>query len=327
VVVHWVNLPNILARGRIATDSHCWNGRWQTEVDGWRLTLDRRHDYDSITEKKTAPMFVLTHVMEVRRVDGTSFDVASASQLLECLRVCFSFAFGRWVAPALPVGYDSTDQVVWEEWTSPICHPYQTIGAAWLYRLRSDDLAELVERALSAFLDSVRPGITRFQMVLAVQSVEAGFVEQRIMAAFPALENLAWVTLVLGRLVPRQQYQDRRKWPGERRLRRLLELAQVPTGIDASAVPALAAFAAAENLDDGPAAVTAVRNRLIHPKNPHDQIYHLDGLVQDAWLLSRHYLTLLILHSIGYRGSYVKLVPPHGWAGDAKSVPWAVVTP
>lgn len=327
MVVHWVNLPNILAGGRIATDSHCWNGRWQTEVDGWRLTLDRRHDYDSVTETETASLFVLTHVMEVRRVDGASFDVASVSQLLECLRVCFSFAFGRWVAPVLPVGYDSADQVVWEEWTSPICHPYQTIGAAWLYRLWSDDLAELVERALPAFLDPARPGITRFQMVLAVQSVEAGFVEQRIMAAFPALENLAWVTLVLGGLVPRQQYRDPRSWPGERRLRRLLELAQVPIGIDAAAVPALAAFAATENLGDGPAAVTAVRNRLIHPKNPHDQIYHLDGLVQDAWLLSRHYLTLLILHSIGYRGSYVKLVPPHGWASNAKSVPWAATTP
>jgi hypothetical protein len=326
VVVHWINLPNIQAHGRIATEENCWIGRWQIAVDGWRLTLDRRHDYDGVTKIETAPLFVLTHVMEVRRADAASFDVVSASHLLECLRVCFSFAFGRWVAPTLPVGYDSADQVVWEEWTSPICDPYQEIGAAWLYRLRSDDLIELVERALPAFLDPARPGITRFQMVLAVQSVETGFMEQRIMAAFPALENLAWVTLVLGGLVTRREYRNSQIWPGERRLRRLLQLAQVPVNIDTAALPALAAFAATENVRDGPAAVTAVRNRLIHPKNPHDQIYHLSGLVQDAWLLSRHYLTLLILHSIGYQGSFVKLVPPGGWAGDAKPVPWAAVT-
>jgi hypothetical protein len=106
-------------------------------------------------------------------------------------------------------------------------------------------------------------------MILASQSVEAGFVEQRTLAAFPALENLP----------------------------------------------------------DGPAAVASVRNRLIHPKTPHDQIYHLDGLVVDAWLLTRHYLTLLILHSIDYRGSYVRLLPPFGWAGNAVPVPWAPVSP
>lgn len=328
VIVHWINLPNILSLGRIATDVACWNGRWQTEVDGWRITLDRRHDYNiAMEEAHAASLFVLTHVMEVRRVDSGTFDVDSASQLLECFRVCLSFAFGRWVAPALPVGYDSTDQVVWEEWTAPICDPAKTIGSAWLYPLRSDDLAELVKRALPAFLDPARPGITRFQMVSAVQSVETGFVEQRILATFPALENLAWVTLVLGGLVPRQQYKNSHTWPGERRLRRLLERANIPTELDATALPALAAFATAENLPDGPAAVTAVRNRLVHPQTPYDQIYHLDGLTVDAWLLSRHYLTLLILHSIAYDGSYVQLLPPFGWAGDAKPVPWAAVTP
>jgi hypothetical protein len=97
--------------------------------------------------------------------------------------------------------------------------------------------------------------------------------------------------------------------------------------IDAVALPTLAAFARAENLSDGPAAVTAVRNRLVHPQTLYDQIYHLDGLALDVWLLSRHYLNLLILHSINYQGSYVQLLPPFGWAGDAKSVPWAVVTP
>lgn len=326
VIVHWINLPNILAHGRIATDEsgngHCWLGRWETTVGGWHVTLDRRHDYDSVmVDTETAPLFVLTHVMEVRQADGGSFDVASARQLLECLRVCFSFAFGRWVAPALPVGYGAAGQVVWEEWTSPICYPAQTIGAAWLYPLRPDDLAELVKHSLPAFLDQTRPGITRFQMISAVQSVETGFVEQRIMVAFPALENLAWATLVLGCRVPKREYKNKRKWPGERRLRRLLELAHVPIDIDAATLPTLAGFAATKKLD-GPAAVTTIRNMLIHPASPQDQIYHLDGLVLDAWLLSRHYLTLLVLHSIGYQGSYVKLVPPYGWAGDAKPVPW-----
>jgi hypothetical protein len=42
------------------------------------------------------------------------------------------------------------------------------IDSAWLYRLWTDDLAELVRCALPTFLDPPRPGITRFQMVSAV---------------------------------------------------------------------------------------------------------------------------------------------------------------
>lgn len=49
----------------------------------------------------------------------------------------------------------------------------------------------------------------------------------------------------------------------------------------------------------------------------------LDGLVAEVWLLARHYLVLLILHSIGYRGPYRDLRRTTGWAGDLTKVPWA----
>ncbi|WP_446216281.1 hypothetical protein [Micromonospora sp. IBHARD004] len=325
VLVHWMNLPNIL--GPIVLFAagsgrrQWWAGRWQAQVDGWVLTLDGRPDHrDALKDAHLQHVHVLTHVMDIRRSDGSSFDVPAVRHLLESLRVGLSFAFGRWVAPLLPVGYDSRGRIVWEAWTSPICDPAQRIGSAWLYAGRPDDLTELVTRTVTAFNDDSRPGITRFQMQLAVQAVESGFVEQRIMAAFPALENLAWQALVLdGKMTPTAY----KKEPAEDKLRRLLNGAHIPTDIDAAALPALAGFASTERLD-GPTAVTRVRNRLIHPKSPTDQIYRHDGLVHDVWLLSRHYLTLLILHSIGYQGSYVKVVPPAGWSSDATAVPWAV---
>jgi len=68
-------------------------------------------------------LYVLTHVMEIRRVDHGDFDVDAVERLLDCLRLTFSFAFGRWVAPVVPVGYDPAGNVAWELWTSPICDP------------------------------------------------------------------------------------------------------------------------------------------------------------------------------------------------------------
>jgi hypothetical protein len=323
VLVHWMNLPDIVGKvGLFASNAggkHWWAGRWEAQVDGWTLTLDSRPDHrEVLKDAHLRHLYVLTHTMEIRRSDGSSFDVPAAKHLLEALRVGLSFAFGRWVAPLLPIGYDTNDQIAWETWTSPICDPAERIGSAWLYPGRPDDLTEFVTRTLAAFNDHCRPGITRFQMTLGVQTVQSGFVEQRIMTAFPALENLAWQALVLSGQMTSTVYNSER---AQDKLRRLLTGAHIATDVDAAALPALAAYASTERLD-GPAAITRVRNRLIHPRSPDDQIYRYEGLVQDVWLLVRRYLTLLILHSIGYQGSYVKLVPLAGWAGDTVPVPW-----
>jgi len=105
--------------------------------------------------------------MEIRRADHGEFDIDAVERLLDCLRVTFSFAFGRWVAPVLPVGYDHAGNVAWETWTSPICDPAKSIGSPSLYRGRPDDLTELVRCAVPAFNDT-RPGNMRFQMSLAI---------------------------------------------------------------------------------------------------------------------------------------------------------------
>jgi hypothetical protein len=68
--------------------------------------------------------------------------------------------------------------------------------------------------------------------------------------------------------------------------------------------------------------VTQIRNRLVHPKGAQEDVYRLERLVTEAWLLTRHYLVLLILHSLGYRSSYRDLRKTTGWAGDVGQVPW-----
>lgn len=323
VLVQWMNLPNI--DGQIILTTHrdgtppWWRGRWRADVEGWHLTLDVRPDYaDTMAHVHDTYLYVFTHVMEIRRTDQGEFDIDDVESLLDCLRVTFSFAFGRWVAPVLPVGYDPAGDVAWEQWTSPICDPATTIGSPPLDRGRPDDLTELLRCAIPAFNDTARSGNTRFQMSLAIQAVESGFVEQRILAAAPALEHLAWSALVLSKRWTKKDYNDRTTAADQ--LRYVLQLANVPTDIDATALPALATFAQTDRMD-GPTAVTRVRNRLVHPTKLQDRIYRHDGLVQDAWHLSRRYVTLLLLHSIGYQGEYLDPASHTGWVGTAP-VPW-----
>jgi hypothetical protein len=98
------------------------------------------------------------------------------------------------------------------------------------------------------------------------------------------------------------------------------------TSIDIQRQPALAQFAVDESaaIDSlgGPTAVALVRNRLVHPKAPQDEVYHLKGLVRETWLLTRHCLNLLIFHWLGYSGSCQTVLGAVGWAGHVKPVPW-----
>jgi len=101
----------------------------------------------------------------------------------------------------------------------------------------------------------------------------------------------------------------------------------IPTDIDEELLPVTARFAAEEKqrqgrVLDGPDVVTQIRNRLVHPRGGQERVYRLEGLVAEVWLLTRHYLVLLILHSLGYQASYRDLRKTRGWAGEVGSVPW-----
>jgi hypothetical protein len=103
-------------------------------------------------------------------------------------------------------------------------------------------------------------------------------------------------------------------------LRYLLEEARISTDIDPSLFPSLAAYATSLGID-GPAAATKVRNQLVHPRRPEQELQRHEGLVQDAWLMFRRYLTFLILHDIGYRGSALDPGKLSGWVWETDPVP------
>ncbi|MFJ1543347.1 hypothetical protein ACIODS_32935 [Micromonospora chalcea] len=326
LLVHWMNLPDILGNATLEErrdgQIHRWAGRWRGDIDGWSIILDSRPDLSKLVrDAHVENVFVLTHVMEVRRSDGELFSVKSAEDLLEQLRVGLSFALGRWVAPALPVGYGDSGKVLWESWSSVLCDPLQGTGAAWLYYHSTDDFDDYMRSLLGAFSREGEQGLLRFQMVFAVQTNNVGFIEQRVLAAFSVFENIEWIELVLGGRVSEAEYRSK-KWPGEARLREVLRSASISTDLGDFELPALEEFAKQENLKDGPAALVRLRNRLVHPNSPRDEVYRFAGASTDAWFLARHYLTMLILKRIGYPGRYSKQMPPFGWFGSTEPMPW-----
>ncbi len=329
IVAHWFNLPDF--HGPIAikrpdeVGDDGWLGRWETEVGGWKLTLDVRPDHARVWRQlDEARIYVMTHVMEIRRADGAAFTADEADPVLTALHVGVSFALGQWAAPMLPVGEDSAGEVVWEEWRPYHCDPARTISPGWWYEHDYAPLADFLGLVIPAFADPARLPALRLQMMLGVGAMnDQGFVEQRIMMGAAGLEHIMWQTLVLEGGMSKRAY---RKQPAHQSLRGILTGAHIPTDIDPELLPMTAMFATAKarqgKILDGADVVTQVRNRLVHPKGAREQIYRLEGLLAEAWLLIRHYLALLILHSLGYQGAYRDLRKNRGWAGEVDNVPW-----
>lgn len=332
VVAHWFNLPN--SHGPIGLHSrtddgvhHSWSGRWIIETNGWKITFDVRPDHHRVwRDLYRTHVYVMTHVMDLRRVDGKEFTAAAAEYVLTALHVGISFALGYWAAPMLPVGLDAEEKIVWENWRSYHCDPARSIGLGWWYDQDIDSLSSLLRSVIDEFADPERLVQLRLQMMLAIIVIsDKGFVEQRITSGAAGLEHIAWQDLVLSGRMTKNDYKKLR---AAGRLRLLLKEADISLDVDPDLFPVATTFMSQERKPqgrslDGADVVTRTRNRLVHPQGAQENVYQLSGLLGEVWLLIRHYLSLLILHSLGYEGAYRDLIRSEGWVSDVVKVPWA----
>lgn len=319
VVVHWVNIPWIWPAEGLYDGRRSWTGRWQAQGAGWSMVLDSRPDLSrTFPIMKQSHHFAATHTGELRRVDGSSFDIDSAADALYGWQVALSFALGRWVAPALPVGFDAAGRRAWEQWVPWRCDEVDGYMGWWDSR-NGDDLKDFVSLFLEAWFDpnsdpSRRDLVWHVCHHLIAANHRSTTVEGRIMLVQATLEYFSWVKYVLSGIRSRKEHKKSR---AVTHLRELLTVASISKEIPTTP-SALQQFAGDENLTDGPELVTCLRNRLAHPKDAHEP-YRIQHLVGRAWELSMQYGELLLLHELGYRGQFCRRVPLREWAHTKKN--------
>lgn len=336
IIAHWFNLPDWNGTIPLVMTTedgvpYDWSNRWRLEADGWQITFDARPDYkDAIKDIGRRRLYVMTHVMELRRTNGADFTVGQAEAVLEALHVGISFALGRWAAPMLPVAFDSEGRIVWEDWRTLHCDPLDSISPGWWYTRTMEPLGELLVAIIAQCSNPTRISYLRFQMMFAIVSINAsGFVETRIINGTAGLEHIGWERLFLSGKMNKRQYEGWEPYQGVKhkaagRLRLLLEEAGISVHLDPTLLPSAHQFATRNGATfDGADIVTQVRNRLVHPEGGQEAVYDDSGLLTEVWGLTRHYLVLLILHSLGYMGDYRDLRQFSGFAWDVISVPWA----
>jgi hypothetical protein len=319
VVTHWFNLPLVAPAKPLQAGGSTWAGRWNYEVNGWILTLDSRPDHMSVFPIACAtPKAVMTHVGELRKVNGSAFESKEVENVLFAFQMAFSFALGQWVAPALPVGFDTHGTRVWEQWADWRC---DAAGGyeSWVDLHQGNDLRDYARLFVEAWSDPDHHDIVKYFAHHVIAGNHSGTsVEGRIMIVQAGMEYLSWVDNVLSKKLSPKQYKSQYR-EAHYIVRSLLKAANIPSEVPIE-LDVLSTVARERHLD-GPSSVTWVRNRLVHPKYP-AEVYAIDRLVLQAWQLSMHYGDLLLLSRLGYRGKYMRRFPPGRNAHSSVDVPW-----
>jgi hypothetical protein len=293
-------------RGRIAAS------RITLDSDGWMIELDcRMDDQDVLDALKRTSGYGVTHVGRLRRADGSTFAADDCLGVLQALGVLLSFARGSRTEPFLLVGEDAAGHVRWRSWERPLVARWQRRGT-WFSPNDPRSLLPAFEGVMRRWADPHSREVLRRLIYLLVEG-QMSF-EPGLILSQAALELLSWQQLVIeSRAISAAGHE---KLEAADRLRLLLNAARVPLEIPDS-MRELIALAKQLSLTDGPAALTYLRNRWVHPPRK-GALESGRGEIGQAWALAQWYGDLATLRWLGFEGDYAPRVRP-----GSERVPWA----
>jgi hypothetical protein len=183
--------------------------------------------------------------------------------------------------------------------------------------------AEALKKAFAGFMHAWEREVWREPLVYATQMyVEANgpvFAETSLVLTQAALELIAWV-----RIVEEEESQTEpefNKLRASDRIRKLLEWLELDSAIPEQ-FAALRLEAARLGWVDGPHAIDAMRNALVHPRQ-RERIENTDLYARiELHELSLWYVELALLRAIGFDGQYSSRLGSHT-SGYVELVPWA----
>lgn len=273
--------------------------------------------------------YALTHRGCLKKVDDTSFSSKEAEEILSALFLFFSFAKGDQCATVYPVGFDSSDNKVWELWYTPRVTSFSKT-TSWFVELYPKHLEDL----FFGFMDKLSENGWKdtFRRVLYwYYTANTSNIDSGIILTQTALEKLMYM------------YFNGNPINGDaaKQLKKLLCTLDIPVCINED-TPALKKLAKEVNQSikkkkeeeklskiknkngpskwtDAPNALIEMRNYLVHPKHKY---YPVDfrPAIYETWKLGLWYLELSLLKLCGYSGEYHNRLTSE-WVDQIEYVP------
>jgi hypothetical protein len=309
------NFPDLQPAAPVARGRSVWAGRVVATGGGWELTLDSQHG---------SPMrdgtYSVTHVGDLNRSDGQAFTTKQAVDALEATQAALSFCRGRYSSPWLATGYDLRGNVGFQEWSPRLTDAWSGV-LSWCPFERSSAFSEAYGALLGAWAHPFHRDVLQHVLPYYMSANGSGFVESRLMLAQAGLELMTWFLLVEWPPTRWLSPRDHKSAKAEDLLPELLRWARIRETFPRW-LPRLRALAKQEGWKDAPTALVRLRNEVTHPRRRNQLLRRGEPVWVDAWLLATHYLELVLLRWVGYRGLYLnRLHRRTVW--DTTRVPWA----
>ncbi len=323
LIFHVINFPRFSGLGSDSQDIHHatspngWRllGRVVLADPPWQVEIQEMPETKAITEKLDETSgYGITHVGQVNRQDSRPFTAKEASNVLYDLHNFLGFANGAWSPPALVVGFDAAGRRVYEQWGSRICTPWE-VHRRWFDVHHCEFLRVLYPGFCLLLHDPVVGKAVRTALYWYLRSNRGGEgagIDSGIILSQAGLEGLTAAYLEANGIPLATESR------AANNLRETLSLLDIPTKIP-EALKILTDGQSQGAWDDGPHALTRVRNELTHPKNRLP--FKVGNAVYETWSLSQWYIELIILRLAGYNGEYSNRLAAR-WVGQIEAVPW-----
>jgi hypothetical protein len=288
----------------------------------WKISIQALPDgatRDAWIRIKTEGGSFLTHMVKLERNDGKLFSGEEASEQSHLLDYFLSFVTGGRCSPSCGVGIDLAGEITWRTFNSPRT---STPPYSWF----TPNIGSQAERLFPLFVKRWNQSdewkkCLRAAIYWYVQANTRGrspSIDASIILAQAALERLAHhYIMVDSQIISKTKFKNLK---AAGRLRMLCTHFCIPGDIT-NAVPdiksAVTRLKNKATWQDGPHAITDIRNSLTHPDNKFD----LSDCYVDAWKLSLWYLELSVLALCDYDGTYTNRLTAT-YTFDSEVVPW-----
>jgi hypothetical protein len=173
--------------------------RLDITAGGWCIEIRSPRQSPDVAAFQSS-LYSVTQSCTMRRSDGATFSPDAAQEVLAVLHEAFSFAAGRWVAPAFVEGLAGGGEIVWKVWGTGRLRPDFSREGTWFDLRHGDALADIVSGLFDLRRSAEQAEAFRTALYWYVRSgTDAAGVDGGLILLQGALERLSWQRFVIDR--------------------------------------------------------------------------------------------------------------------------------
>lgn len=299
----------------VGTETTRYRGRLSFLYKGWQITIDKRSDFlkgslKPFTQLKNQGGYLITHVGEIKRSNGETFEPNQINPIINSLRWLLSFAAGRHVGINLLEGKLDGERN-WIDYQIPNIAPWKS-NLTWFTKQNPGVLSDLFPSIMTQFEDEYFSKIYRESLSWYMECFSNGILENKIVACQTTLEMLSWSYLVI--MKKRLSKTKYKKHNASDNIRILLK--EFDIEVEYIFISDLKGL----NYDDGVHLLTAARNNIVHPEKTDIFTIHQQYMILQIGI---RYIELILLKLLNFEGYYLNRLKRPLWEGDYELVPWS----